>query len=320
VYLNNYEYFLAIVEEGNITRAAERLYLTQPSLSKYLKRLEEELGTELFSRKSYPLELTEAGMLYKEYLEQSIALEKRLQENLSAFRAGDYGTVKIGMTEFRSGAVLPVLLPRFKKSFPNIKVEVYEGNHQQMLNWLEHDVVDFTLMHYPNSFHGISMEFIADENIVFMVNAANPILKQIKTPCVPGKIGHMSIDDFCLFRDEPFLLGGQGQNIREITDKFLSDVNIVPRVTQTIRSGQAIQNLVYAGVGNGFANEIAFGVNNYRKDLCYFTLGEPKLHWKLSIAHKSDSTPSIQAQKLILMIRSLAEESRREKTLPPKNN
>ena len=57
----NFEYFIAIAEEGSISKAAERLYISQPSLSKYLKRLEENFGEELFCRESYPLKLTKAG-------------------------------------------------------------------------------------------------------------------------------------------------------------------------------------------------------------------------------------------------------------------
>ena len=306
MFFKNYEYFLTIAEEGNISRAAEKLYVTQPSLSKYLKRLEENLGVELFSRDSYPLKLTEAGRVYKAYLDDIRIKEKQLQRDFAEYREGLYGTVGLALTEWRGGVILPVLLPYFKERYPHIEVQVQEGSHQQMASWLEHDKVDFALMHQPNSFQGIEMEVLAQENMLFAVNGRDPLLKQIRGCPAMGEVGHMSVEDFLLFRDEPFILGGQGQNIRQITEAFLDSLNIVPQVAFVVKGNWATQNLVRAGIGNGFVGRAAFGLNRYREDLCYFTLGDPPLHWNLVIAHKRGHVLSAQAQKLAQAIRDLA--------------
>lgn len=85
MYFKNYEYFLMIAEEGSISKAADKLYLTQPSLSKYLKRLEENLGVELFSRDRYPLALTQAGIIYKRYVEEIRAKDGSSSRNFPNF-------------------------------------------------------------------------------------------------------------------------------------------------------------------------------------------------------------------------------------------
>lgn len=87
----NFEYFIAIAEEGSISKAAERLYISQPSLSKYLKRLEENFGEELFCRESYPLKLTKAGELYLSYVKELTKKETRLLEELSYLRNSEAG-------------------------------------------------------------------------------------------------------------------------------------------------------------------------------------------------------------------------------------
>jgi LysR family transcriptional activator of glutamate synthase operon len=306
VFFKNYEYFLTIAEEGSISKAAEKLYVTQPSLSKYLKRMEENLGVELFSRDSYPLKLTEAGQVYKTYLDDIRIKEKQLQRDFAEYREGLYGTVSLALTEWRGGVILPVLLPYFKKRYPHIQVKVLEGSHQQMASWLEHDKVDFALMHQPNSFQGIEMEVLAQENVLFVVNGGEPLLEQISCRPPLGEVGNMSADDFRLFKDEPFILGGEGQNIRQVTDTFLNSLNIVPKVAFVVKGNWSTQNLVRVGIGNGFAARAAFGLNHYRKDLCYFTLGDPPLHWNLVIANKRGHVLSIQAQKLAQAIRDLA--------------
>ena len=76
--LHNYEYFVAIVDEGSLTKAAEHLYVSQPSLSQYLKRLEANLGVELFDRSASPLRLTYTGERYYQYVLQSGAVAGRL--------------------------------------------------------------------------------------------------------------------------------------------------------------------------------------------------------------------------------------------------
>lgn len=120
MYFKNYEYFLMIAEEGSISKAADKLYLTQPSLSKYLKRLEENLGVELFSRDRYPLALTQAGIIYKRYVEEIRAKERQLQQEFSEFREGLFGHVTLALTEWRSSVMLPALFPYFRERFPHI--------------------------------------------------------------------------------------------------------------------------------------------------------------------------------------------------------
>ena len=77
--LHNYEYFVAIVDEGSLTKAAEHLYVSQPSLSQYLKRLEANLGVELFDRSASPLRLTYTGERYYQYVLQMMKLDENIR-------------------------------------------------------------------------------------------------------------------------------------------------------------------------------------------------------------------------------------------------
>ena len=189
---NDYDYFLTIAAERSISKAAEKLYLTQPSLSKYLKRLEDELGVRLFSRDNYPLQLTEAGEIYKRYVEDRKAKDYQLRQELSEFKDGLFGQVTVAMTEWRSGVITPVLLPRFQAAYPHIKISFLEGSHKEMAYWLEHDQADIALMHYPNSFHNLDMKVLAQENVLLITEPSNPILKKLNRPITPGKAQHLA--------------------------------------------------------------------------------------------------------------------------------
>lgn len=305
MHFKNYEYFLMIAEEGSISKAAERLYMTQSSLSKYLKRLEENLGVELFSRESHPLALTEAGVIYKRYVEEIRGMERQLRLDFAEFQEGLFGHVTLALTEWRSSVVIPALFPYFRKKHPHITMSIREGSHQQMQFWLEHGQADFALMHHPNDFQNLEMEFLAQENVLMAVNQRDPLLRKLPYEPRPGEVYHLNKDEFLLFRDAPFIIGVEGQNIREIVLNFFSSLNIVPNVILEVKGDQTKQNLVKASIGNAFMAFATFGINTYRDDLCYFSIGDPPLHWNLAVAYHKKHPPSIQAQKLIQTIREI---------------
>ena len=117
----NYEYFLTVIREKNITKAAEKLYISQPALSKFLSRLEESLGVTLLERSHGSVRPTYAGELYTEYLENTHSLEKRFQQSLGEIRDDERGLIRLGMTPFRSSIMMPGILPTFRARHPHIQ-------------------------------------------------------------------------------------------------------------------------------------------------------------------------------------------------------
>ena len=93
----NPEYFLTVVAEGNISRAAEKLYISQPSLSQHIAKLEEALGVKLLDRSQTPLALTSAGELYRNYLENSAYLYQKFQADLAAVNNKREQTIHLGL-------------------------------------------------------------------------------------------------------------------------------------------------------------------------------------------------------------------------------
>ena len=93
-------YFLTIAEEGNLNTAAQKLYVSQPSLSKYIQRLEHQLGTKLFDRSCSPMKLNEAGNLYLRHLMDSMEQEKQLLDQLQEIDGEIRGTLRLGIPPF----------------------------------------------------------------------------------------------------------------------------------------------------------------------------------------------------------------------------
>lgn len=294
----NYEYFIAIAEEGSISKAAERLYISQPSLSKYLKRLEENIGEELFSRESYPLKLTGAGELYLSYVQEITKKEKHLLEELSYLKSSETGEVSMGITVWRSSIMMPVVLPVFRREYPHIQISIQEGSHQHMASLLELGKVDFSIFHLPNSYHDFTFEHLMFEKILFCVNRDNPRLSEL-AGWNPEEVSKISNEDFRMFEEEEFILLKQGQNIRDITQNYLNKLGVCPDVILETSNIVTAMNMVKIGMGVTFVPEAVLSIRGQNDGLCFFVIDEPPLQWEVGVAYKNELPLRRQARLLV---------------------
>lgn len=299
----NYEYFLMIVEEGSISKAADRLYISQPSLSKYLKRLEQNIGTTLFFRDSYPLRLTDSGNLYLSHVKDIVQKEKGLIQEFSELSNIESGLVSVGITVWRSSILLPIALPYFKQLYPRIEIKVYEGSHQYMASLLEQGKVDFSIFHLPNNHQNVTFEHMQYEKILFCVNIEHPLLKRL------GKeqahvVSHMDHDEFMHFHAEPYILLKPGQNLRDIAQHFLNRLGISPHIALETSNIVTAMNMAKAGFGVTFIPEAALHIAEHTQGLAFFTVDIPPLQWEVGFGYQTKTIPGRQARLFMEHIRS----------------
>ena len=113
-------YFLETAREGNMTRAAERLFISQPTMSKQLKELENELGTKLFVRSNYSIRLTEAGMLLRERAEDILSLVDKTEAEFKSLEEINSGDIYIGAPESEAMTLFAETVRDLQKSYPKI--------------------------------------------------------------------------------------------------------------------------------------------------------------------------------------------------------
>ena len=118
MFVKNPEYFLTIAKERSISKAAERLYLSQPYLSQYLAKLEANLGVVLMDRSHTPLKMTPAGELFLAYLERQNFLDHQLISDLRDLQDKKRPTLHIGVSPWRGSILLPDILPLFATEYP----------------------------------------------------------------------------------------------------------------------------------------------------------------------------------------------------------
>lgn len=143
------QYFLAVAREGNITRAAQSLHLTQPTLSRQLAQLEEELGVQLFVRSNHSITLTGDGLLLKRYAQEMLSLSEKAQQDLRQGKAELGGCIHIGSGEFSSSRVLAGLIAAFRQEHPQVRYEIYSGNAENIRELIDRGLLDIGLMGEP---------------------------------------------------------------------------------------------------------------------------------------------------------------------------
>lgn len=140
------EYYLAVVREGNISKAAEALHVTQPTLSRQMAQLEDELGTQLFVRGRH-LELTDAGVMLQRRAEEVTTLMGKIEDEFTQKDIG--GVISIGSGGLYSSRVLPEIMANFRAIHPNVTYHLYTNSADYVKEQLEQGLLDFGLLLEP---------------------------------------------------------------------------------------------------------------------------------------------------------------------------
>lgn len=143
------KYFLAIAREENFTKAAQQLHVTQPTLSRQIADLEQELGVKLFVRSNHNIVLTEDGMILKRRAQEIISLADKTKQDFLKKDEALSGTISIGSGEFRSTEYLAKIIAEFRKIYPDVKYEIYSGNANNIRDYIERGLLDIGLMSEP---------------------------------------------------------------------------------------------------------------------------------------------------------------------------
>ena len=162
------QYFLAVTREGNISAAAQSLNLSQPSLSRQLKDLEDELGAKLFIRGNRRIELTEEGLILRKRAGEIMQLVELTESEISEVKNNISGTLSIGAGESLSMHRITGVFRRLKENYPDIRLNVVSGDTEDLQDRLDRGLLDFALIFTDfdrNAYHHLTLE----ENEIFGV-------------------------------------------------------------------------------------------------------------------------------------------------------
>ncbi len=173
--LRTLRYFITVAEELNITRAAEKLHMSQPPLSAQIKGLEEELDTELFIRGKRRLKLTESGQMLYRRAKEILSLAEKTQSEIHSMGEGMRGTISIGLVEGMAPDIAAEWFAGFLDLYPNIRFRILDGSTDDLLEKLRSGLISLAVITSPcdnsllHSFH------VGEEKIAALMNSAHPL-------------------------------------------------------------------------------------------------------------------------------------------------
>lgn len=303
--LKNPLYFLTIVEEGNLSLAAQKLFLTQPALSKYIARLEEELGVELFYHHSSPLKLTPAGAHYLEYIQKAVHLEHQFKHTLAEMNSGPAGELSIGLTSWLGTYILPAILPKFMKEYPDVEIRILEGKSSSLLNAMEKNQIDFYIT-YPFNLEKHSQytcDIIFYEHILLIGNQSyvDSLNLMDKADLNNGPYPYLNLS---LLKNEKFILSPSGHNIYFLTENLFQKYSVFPSKVMHIGNIMTLVSLVNALDYFSFIPESVYKAGLLPASIQKFTVDTPALQWPLAVFYKKDALLSPASKAFISELKS----------------
>lgn len=187
--IKSLHYFLAVAREENMTRAAERLHVSQSTLSKQLKALEDELGSKLFIRHSFSIELTEEGMLLRRRAEDLLSMADKIIDEFSSLDDVIGGNIYLGCAETRQIRHLAQAIRTFKTRYPDFHYHITSGDTEQVTEKLDKGLLDMALLVEAPDYEKYHVYKLPTSDIWGVIMPKNCLLAQKDTVCVDDLIG-----------------------------------------------------------------------------------------------------------------------------------
>lgn len=285
-------YIVEMANQRSITKAANALFVSQPSLSQYLSKLETELGTPLFIRTKNELLPTPAGELYIEAARNVISIQKQLYRNISTL--SHTGQIRVGISSQWSLDILTDILPEFQSRYPMITVKISQNKYDSLVHQLTAGKIDIALMAALNPDDlPFSYELLRKEEIFFAIAKKHPLSAGL----TPGQT--LSMEEIkSHFQSASFILSDEGSTLRYITDQLFRQHHFVPLSCCDINSNHAMQNMISKQIGVSFIPDSYVGKTT---DIDYYHVNPRLIRYNLIAYRKNTVFSEIDAYFLELI-------------------
>jgi DNA-binding transcriptional LysR family regulator len=231
------EIIYCIAKERSFSKAAQKLFIAQPSLSMLVRKLEEELGVPLFDRSSKPIRLTEAGEAYIRATEQIRQTEQDFAAYIAALNNMETGTLYIGSNQLLSSLVLPRYISAFMQKYPNIHLSLMDANSTQLENAITDGALDIVIDNSLLPNEQFLQRYLATEYLLLAVPAHFPENEACReygltyTDILENR--HIEKNrpvPLERFSQTPFILMNRDNDIRKQTASIFQQTNFTPKV------------------------------------------------------------------------------------------
>ena len=234
--LSQVEALIAVAREGQISRAAAALFVTQPALTARIQGLEEDLGTDLFSRSRRGVELTPAGRAFLPYAERAVAALHDGAELLAELARGGAGELRVGAAPAVSTYVLPALLVRYTERHPNVRLVVRTGHSEEIVDLVLRQEIDVGLTRELAPDRRIASRSLYDDELVLVARRGHPL-------AAGGDV------DVSRIGDARLILFDRTSSYFDLTNAYFRQAGVAPRGVMELDNIDAAKQMVEQGLG-----------------------------------------------------------------------
>ena len=296
---NQINYMIATAEERNITKAAKKLFISQPSLSISIKQLEQELGVELFRREKGKLALTHAGEIYYDWAKSISSSREHMVGELSEIRGGERERIRIGISPHRSIIVTSEFVKRVQERYPLCELVIIEKQTTELEILLDKDQLDMIIDIPGNNTLVYNYEEIADEGMCLAV----PESYVVQEPFTSLKEG-MEINLEQL-EDCKFIILTRDSYFGQVSRKVLEQAKISPRIICECTQSETVCNLVRDGLGIAFLPDAFLSPNRETTGIRFYKLRGNEFRRKIGIVYKKETYHSEMFREVMKILKNV---------------
>ncbi len=274
------KYVYEVYREKSFSKAAQNLYISQPSLSARIKQIEEQIGEPLFDRSTNPLQLTEIGKVYIEAAEEIFKIEQRVENYINNLTTLKTGHLSIGASNLFAAYVVPQLFTQFKQKFPDIHIQITEGHTSQLEAMLSNNSVDFVIDNYRYDNTLYNKQLFCRENILlavpkhfsvhdelteYQLSYNNVKSKSYLTPASPAVPLHA-------FSGLPFIMLMPGNDTRLRGDRLCRNAGFHPNIILEFNQQSTAYMAASTQLGATFISDILVSQLPSFENLVYYKL------------------------------------------------
>lgn len=304
------KYVYEVYKERSFTKAAQNLYISQPSLSARIKKIEEIIGEPLFDRSTTPLQLTEVGKVYIEAAEEITQIEQRVENYINDLAGLKTGNLAVGASTLFAAYVVPSLITQFNQKFPDVHIQLIEGNTAELEEMLGSNALDFVIDNYHYDSILYNKELYCEENILLAVpkhfaineelgmyqlsykNIKNKNYLNQKYPAVP--LGR--------FADLPFIMLTQGNDTRTRGDRLCRNVGFKPNIVLEFNQQSTAYMASSTQLGATFISDILVSQLPAFENLVYYKLDGEEAKRKVFFYYKTHKYKTRVMEEFIRMM------------------
>ena len=300
--VRDFEYIMELSKAKSISKASQALYISQPALSKFLQKMEAEVGTPLFQHVGRQLVPTYAGEQCIQTASEILFLHEQLMSNLADIVHEKNGHIKLGLPLSRSEYFIAEILPMFYRQFPDICISVYEESAKVLLKMLRMGELNLVFSSMQDEHRELVYEVVSQEEMVlaapeeYGLQQFGVYKEGYRYPCLSPE--HWKV--------YPFLTLSEDQMSRAFADRYLEKHRIEPKTILKIRNLGRIIFSVQQGLGVTICPSMPILEENENKKVCYFSLEseEGPAVRLTSIAYRRDAYLSVAEKALIELIKN----------------